>query len=155
MPAAPSPDLSCVRLWRRAPVALLASASVSADVPGPTVAPPPPTDIAPTAGPKFLWSAYKYPNIANAANEKSRAIKSGAGQSFIVNPNNSDVSEETMRVPSASRPILYGAARIALWTRSRWWDVRCSTSDATCRSDGDASGFALMRPSLRVRASPA
>ena len=67
---------------------LLASASASADLPGPVVVPPPPTDIAPPATARFLWPAYKYPNIADPANAWSRAIATGAGQTFIVNPNN-------------------------------------------------------------------
>jgi hypothetical protein len=37
---------------------------------------------------QLLWPAYKYPNLADPANEWAHAIASGSGQVFVVNPAN-------------------------------------------------------------------
>ena len=113
--------------------ALLASASASAELPQPVVVPPPPTDIAPTTTPRFLWPAYKYPNVADPANAWSRAIATGAGQTFIVNPSN---GPGTTVSPAYQAAI--GAARTAkIGLLGYVWTDYGNRPQAAVRSDID------------------
>lgn len=64
------------------PVCPLVASAVALAVGSPASGSPlPPTEPAP----QFLWVAYKYPSLSKPRNEWDSAIKTGAGQSFVVN----------------------------------------------------------------------
>ena len=114
-------------------MALIASVSASADVPQPPAAPPPPTVLAPPGNAKFLWPAYKYPNIADPANAWSRAIATGAGQTFVVNPSN---GPGTAVSPAYQAAI--GAARAArIGLLGYVWTAYGTRPQADVRADID------------------
>jgi hypothetical protein len=51
-------------------------------------APAPPSVVVRPTPPQFIWPAYKYPDLSDARSQWRRAIATGRGQSFIVNPAN-------------------------------------------------------------------